>query len=149
MCIRDRVKKGAPIRIEIGPKDMESSKVCLQRRDQAPNEKSFVPKEDFIRNATEILKEIHQTLLERATKLRNDNISHCDNLNQFISHWGKKDPGWLLTPWSGTREQEETLSKEHKITIRCMPLDKQQEDSLPCILTGEATTRRALWGRSY
>ncbi len=145
----DWVKKGAPIRIEIGPKDMESSKVCLQRRDQAPNEKSFIPKEDFIRNATEILKEIHQTLLERATKLRNDNISHCDNLNQFISHWGKKDPGWLLTPWSGTREQEETLSKEHKITIRCMPLDKQQEDSLPCILTGEATTRRALWGRSY
>jgi prolyl-tRNA synthetase len=55
------------------------------------------------------------------------------------------------TPWAGSREQEETLSKQHKITIRCLPL---AEVALPetgnkCFLTGEATTTRAIWGRSY
>ena len=63
------VKKGAPIRIEIGPRDLEGGKVCVQRRDQAPNEKEFVPKEDFIRNAPSILAEIHDNLLSKACLL--------------------------------------------------------------------------------
>ncbi len=143
------VKKGAPIRIEIGPRDLESSKVCLQRRDEGPMEKHFIPKEDFIRNAAETLQEIHNNLLARATELRDGNINGSESLEHFESHWENEDPGWLLTPWAGSREEEEELSKKHKITVRCMPLDKQSEEALPCILTGNLTTKRALWGRSY
>jgi len=143
------VKKGAPIRIEIGPRDLESRKVCLQRRDQAPNDKDFVDKEDFLRRAPDILQEIHDTLLERAIALRDDNIAPCTDLDAFHRHWDQDNPGWLLTPWAGSNEQEEELSKQHKITIRCLPLDQQDGEESPCLLTGTVTRRRALWGRSY
>ena len=143
------VKKGAPIRIEIGPRDLESGKVCLQRRDRAPMEKDFIPKEDFIRNVEETLHEIHHTLLTRTTELRDSNITDCNDLDTFHKHWGQDQPGWLLTPWSGTREEEEELSKQHKIAIRCLPNDLQNEKEEPCILTGNPTSQRALWGRSY
>ena len=143
------VKKGAPIRVEIGPRDLESGKVCLQRRDQGPMEKDFMPKEDFIRNASNILEEIHNTLLDRATELRENNIVECGDLEIFESHWAQDDPGWLVTPWNGSRQQEEELSKKHKISIRCLPIGQQDEEPAPCILTGEATGQRAIWGRSY
>ena len=72
-----------------------------------------------------------------------------DDLEQFVIHWGSENPGWLVTPWAGSREQEEELSKEHKITIRCLPLDGQDGEGAPCILTGTPTKQRAIWGRSY
>ncbi|MFN7342687.1 MAG: His/Gly/Thr/Pro-type tRNA ligase C-terminal domain-containing protein, partial [bacterium] len=98
----DWVKKGTPIRIEIGPRDIESRKVCMQRRDQGPTEKSFMDKEDFIQNATDILQEIHNNLLDNATKFRDANIVPCNQLEEFHAHWSKENPGWLLTPWAGT-----------------------------------------------
>ncbi|MES2476899.1 MAG: proline--tRNA ligase [Verrucomicrobiota bacterium] len=149
------IKKGVPIRIEIGPRDIESRKVCVQRRDQPVSAKDFSDKEEFIQHATNILGEIHDTLLARATEFRDANIAVCDNLDAFHAHWAGENPGWLYTPWAGTPEQEETLSKQHKITIRCLPIP---EAELPanlqavgntCILTGQSTPVRAIWGRSY
>ncbi|MCP5535353.1 MAG: proline--tRNA ligase [Akkermansiaceae bacterium] len=143
------VKKGTPVRIEIGPRDLESGKVCLQRRDQGPMEKHFMPKEDFIRNASGILHEIHTTLLTRATELRDSNIIRCEDAESFDQHWTQESPGWLITPWAGSRAQEEELSKKHKITIRCLPIDQQDGDPAPCFLTAQPTSARAIWGRSY
>ncbi|MBT8037585.1 MAG: proline--tRNA ligase [Verrucomicrobiae bacterium] len=146
------VKKGTPIRIEIGPRDLESGKVCLQRRDQAANEKAFIPKEDFIRHASETLQDIHNTLLTRATELRDNHITACNDIATFDQHWSQDAPGWLSTPWNGTRKQEEELSKKHQITIRCIPVEPLEgldHSPAPCFLTGETTSQRALWGRSY
>lgn len=145
------VKKGVPLRIEIGPRDLEEQKVCLQRRDQAANEKSFIKKEDFLREVEETLDAVHQSLLEKARSLRDDNITECSDLAAFESHWAEKneDPGWLLTPWAGTREEEEELSKKHRITVRCLPIDQQAEPEANCLLSGKPTASRALWGRSY
>jgi len=143
------IKKGVPLRIEIGPRDLENRKVCVQRRDQAANEKQFIDREDFIRQAEETLGEVHKSLLERATSFRDDNISTSSSLADFEKHWENDQAGWLLTPWAGTREEEGALSKKHKITIRCLPLDQQEEAEEPCVLTGQPTKSRALWGRSY
>ena len=150
------IKKGVPIRIEIGPRDIETRKICVQRRDQAVASKEFVVKEDFIRIAHEMLDEVHQALLARATSLRDSNMKPCTDLAAFHAHWALENPGWLYTPWAGTRQQEEELSKLHKITIRCIPVPAA---SLPpglatatgskCFLTGEETPTRAIWGRSY
>ena len=115
-------EKGRPIRIEIGPRDIESRKVCLQRRDKAPTEKSFMDKEEFIQIAPDILQEIHENMLSRALEFRDANISACNEAAAFDSHWDKENPGWLATPWAGTPGEEEALSKQHKITIRCLPL---------------------------
>ncbi len=150
------IKKGVPIRIEIGPRDIETRKVCVQRRDEAVSSKDFPVKEDLIRRVTEILDEIHHNLLRRATELRDANILACDSLEAFHAHWAGEDPGWLYTPWAGTPEQEEELSKQHKITIRCIPIataplakELTANASGKCFLTGAETTTFALWGRSY
>jgi prolyl-tRNA synthetase len=148
------IKKGVPVRIEIGPRDIETRKVCVQRRDQAVSAKEFTDKEDFIRSAAEILDEIHHHLLQRATAFRDANITPCESVEAFHTHWTQENPGWLYTSWAGTPEQEEQLSKQHKITIRCLPVASA---SLPsslkvggkCFLTGNESATRALWGRSY
>jgi prolyl-tRNA synthetase len=150
------IKKGVPIRIEIGPRDIGTRKVCVQRRDQPVAAKEFPDKEDFIRRAADILDEIHHALLERATSFRDTNITPCDSLDAFHAHWAQDNPGWLYTSWAGTPEQEDELSKQHKITIRCLPVATA---TLPpaitgatngkCFLTGSETATRALWGRSY
>jgi prolyl-tRNA synthetase len=145
------IKKGVPIRIEIGPRDIETRKLCVQRRDQPISTKEFSEKDEFIQRASDILAEIHHTLLARATEFRDANITACDDLEAFHRHWTQENPGWLYTPWAGTPEQEETLSKQHKITIRCLPLASVQlpKSGNKCILTGQDTPTHALWGRSY
>jgi prolyl-tRNA synthetase len=147
----DWIKKGVPIRIEIGPRDIETRKVCVQRRDQAVSDKQFSEKDEFIRHASDILSEIHDSLLARATAFRDANITPCDDLDAFHAHWAQDNPGWLCTPWSGTPEQEEELSKQHKITIRCLPLEDVKLPAIgaKCVLTGAETSVRAIWGRSY
>ena len=143
------VKKGVPLRVEIGPRDLQNGKVCVQRRDQAPNEKTFVAQDEFVDSVRDTLLAVHTSLLTRAQEFRDANISPCGEMAAFEKHWAGEDPGWLLTPWAGSREEEEELSKKHKITVRCLPLDQQDEEELPCVLTGKATGKRALWGRSY
>ncbi|MEX1048164.1 MAG: proline--tRNA ligase [Akkermansiaceae bacterium] len=147
----DWVKKGVPIRIEIGPRDIETRKLGIQRRDQPVSEKRFGDKQEFIQEAEDILGEIHDALLARATVFRDAHISPCADLAAFHAHWQQENPGWLHTPWAGSREQEEELSKRHKITIRCLPLAevKLPATSSTCFLTGRETPVRAIWGRSY
>jgi prolyl-tRNA synthetase len=144
------VKKGAPIRIEIGPRDLEARKVCMQRRDEDPFEKHFMEKEEFIRDCTDTLEEIQSEILRRAIELRDSNISDCLDLDEFDKHWTDNDQaGWLTTPWAGSNEEEEALSKKHKISIRCFPNDQQDGNEAPCIVTSKPTQSRAIWARSY
>jgi prolyl-tRNA synthetase len=146
------IKKGVPIRIEIGTRDIETRKICVQRRDQAVSVKDFPIKDEFLRSATEILDSIHHALLDRSTAFRDAHITPCDSLEVFHNHWSKENPGWLHTPWAGTPQQEDALSKQHKITIRCIPLSSvslPQSSSGKCFLTGEQASTHALWGRSY
>ena len=147
----DWIKKGVPLRVEIGPKDLETRKVCLTRRDKAPNEKAFISRADFLLEASGLLDEIQESILAKATELRDSNIIECSELTEFESHWGdfeKTQPKWLLSPWGGTVEEEETLSKKHKISIRCIPQEMQKGPSV-CILTGRNTSQWVLWARSY
>lgn len=148
------IKKGVPLRIEIGPRDLESRKACVQRRDRATTEKEFVPEDELIRKIGELLEDIHASLLKRATDFRDQNMSFCDNPGEFEAHWQTENPGWLCTPWAGTPEQEEEISKRLKVSIRCLPLESV---TLPaaiarsgsCFLTGKAGAGIAIWGRSY
>jgi prolyl-tRNA synthetase len=150
------VKKGVPIRIEIGPRDIESRKVCMQRRDMAVSEKEFLDKEDFIQNVPNVLEEIHTNMLARALAFRDANIVACNELEEFHGHWGGENPGWLATPWAGTAEEEDELSKKHKIAIRCLPIESAglRAELLGsvgkvCFLTGRESEGVAIWGRSY
>jgi prolyl-tRNA synthetase len=143
------IKKGAPLRIEIGPRDVEKGTLCVQRRDQAIAIKEFPEADDFVSRVAAVLQEIHDGLLARATEFRDANFHPCADLATFHAHWESENPGWLITPWNGSAEDEETLSKQHRITIRCLPLDAQDGAEEPCVLTGSPTRTRAIWGRSY
>lgn len=150
------IKKGAPIRIEIGPRDIETRKVCLQRRDRDISDKEFIPKDDFLREVVETLDSIHHNLLDRSAKFRDANICGCANMADFDAHWASENPGWLLTAWNGSSEAEEEISKRHKISIRCLPIDETnllpttvESAGAACILTGEPARTLAIWGRSY
>ena len=144
-----------PVRIEVGPRDLESRKVCLQRRDQPAGEKAFISREEFLRMVPEIMEEIQSGLLARATAFRDANLVECGSLAEFEANFAESGPGkWMLVPWDGSNDEEEELSKRLKASIRCLPYDKAGGDPVvhepaPCLLTGRPTTRRALWARSY
>lgn len=147
----DWVKKGVPIRIEIGPRDLEKGNICVQRRDQALSEKAFIPADEFLIDAVNILQDIQDKLLTKATDFRDSHIRKIKTLEELEANFsGNQDSDWLLVPWAGSPEDEETLAKKHRISIRCIPdgpMGKGPEE--PCIVTGKPTTQRVLWARSY
>ncbi|RYD30678.1 MAG: proline--tRNA ligase, partial [Verrucomicrobiaceae bacterium] len=150
------IKKGVPIRIEIGPRDVETRKVCVQRRDQAFSEKQFAEKDEFLQSVTDLLDQIHLSLLTKATAFRDENIVACESADTFDKHWSQDNPGWLYTPWAGTPDEEEVISKQHKIAIRCIPvLEAKLPEAIAgksggkCFLTGRDAQVWAIWGRSY
>ena len=110
--------KGIPIRIAIGPKDIEKNQLELARRDT--EEKIFI-KQSFVLNEVEkILKEIHVNLFERAKKFLEENITEVDNYEDFKNTINQKG-GFVYAYWDGTNETEEKIKKETKATIRCIP----------------------------
>ncbi len=146
------VKKGVPVRVEIGPRDLEKGSVCVSRRDRAANEKSFIPEEDFVNGVVALLTEIQQGLLDVQLAFRDSHIRSATTLDELKDNFaGGTDADWLLTPWDGNSEEEERLAKSLRISIRCIPKGEmgKASEELPCILTGRPTTRRVLWARSY
>lgn len=147
----DWIKKGVPIRLEIGPRDLEGNKVCLNRRDQAPNQKEFISQEELISRLTDELQSVQDGLLKRATEFRDEHLKEFSRLADMEANFADNGSAdWALVAWAGSREEEETLSKKHKITIRCLPNgDLGQGVEAPCILTGVPTTQRVIFARSY
>ncbi len=145
------VKKGVPVRLEIGPRDLEKASVCLQRRDQASSGKTFKPEVEVIDGIVALLDEIQQNLLAKATEFRDSHIRHASSMAELEANFsGEQDADWLVVPWDGSPEQEEELAKRLRISIRCIPNGAMGTgEEAPCILTGKPTTRRVIWARSY
>ncbi len=145
------IKKGVPVRLEIGPRDLEKGSVCVSRRDEPAGEKSFVPEEDFVAGLPALLDSVQDALLARAQAFRDSHIRPCDSLDELKANFsGDGCADWLLCPWDGSPEQEEELGKSLRISIRCIPQGEMGVGpEAPCILTGRPTTRRVLWARSY
>lgn len=145
------IKKGVPVRLEIGPRDLEKGSVCLCRRDQPTGDKAFVAEAELVDAVVELLDDIQNALLTRQQQFRDSHIRPCNSLEELKANFsGEGDADWLLCPWDGTPEQEEELGKSLRISIRCIPQgDMGCGPEAPCILTGRPTTRRVLWARSY
>lgn len=144
------IKKGVPVRVEFGPRDIEKRSVAVSRRDKGPKEKEFTPKEDFLKNVQDILEDIQTALLQRATELRDQNTHKLETEAEFREFFKEGAPaGFALMHWAGTSEDEERLSKELKVTIRCIPLGGAYAESGKCFLTGAPSSRRVVFARSY
>ena len=136
--------KGIPIRIALGPKDIEKNQLELVRRDT--EEKIFI-KQSFVLNEVEkTLKEIHVNLFERAKKFLEENITEVDNYEDFKNTINQKG-GFVYAYWDGTTETEEKIKKETKATIRCIPYSSSTKGK--CVLTGKESSQKVYFAKSY
>jgi len=149
------IKKGVPLRIEIGPRDLEKNSVELSRRDQAAKAKESMPIEEFVARAPEILTSIQDALYTRAKKFRDANTRVINSKKDFYDFFTPKNPakpeihgGFALAHWNGSREIEEQIKNDLKVTIRAIPLDNSSEPG-QCIFTDEPSARRVIWAKSY
>ncbi len=138
--------KGVPVRVTIGPRDLEKGQVELCRRDTS--EKSFVPREGIAAHIEGLLADIQDNIYAKAVAFRDANTRKVDTWEEFKSEIEKG--GFLLCHWDGTKETEAKIQEETKATIRCIPTDSYVcEEEGKCIYTGKPSKQRVIFARSY
>jgi len=136
--------KGVPIRLAIGPRDLENGTVEIARRDTLTKE--TMPIEGIEDKLVTLLEDIQTGLYERAKKFRDENSRRVDSWDEFLVEIEKG--GFLYAHWDGTPETEQKIKDLTKATIRTIPLDAPEEKG-KCILTGKASNRRVVFARAY
>ena len=137
--------KGVPIRLGIGPKDIEKGTVELARRDNLT--KSFIPQDDLASHVKNLLSEIQSNLFDRALAFRDSHITVCDSYTDFKKVLDSKG-GFISAHWDGTEETEMKIKQETKATIRCIPIDTVKEEG-KCIYSGNPSSQRVLFAKAY
>lgn len=138
-------KKGVPVRLAIGARDIENNSVELARRDT--REKSVVSMTGLLEHIINLLDEIQQAMFNKARAFRDDHITEVNNWDDFVSVLENKG-GFISAHWDGTAETEEKIKDKTKATIRCIPLDAVEEEG-KCILTGAPSKQRVLFAQAY
>lgn len=142
------IKRGVPIRLEVGPRDMEEDSVFMGRRDRAPRDKQGVPRTEFVGKVGELLQEIQDGMLERARTFREDNSQVIDSKDDFYAYFGSGSPGGFAhAHFSGDVDLEETIKKDLAVTVRCIPLEGGEPGTCP--FTGKPSAQRVVWAKSY
>ncbi|MFM2363339.1 MAG: hypothetical protein RLZZ316_2241 [Bacteroidota bacterium] len=137
--------KGVPVRIAIGPRDIENGVAEVARRDT--KEKKSMPLENLPETVASLLDEIQQAMYTKALDYRTGRITKVDSWDEFVAVLNEKG-GFVSAHWDGTPETEETIKEKTKATIRCIPLDNAAEDG-HCILTGKPSKQRVLFAQAY
>lgn len=138
--------KGVPVRIVIGPRDLESGNVELARRDLSTKESA--PQAGLAERVKALMSEIQDELYNKALKFRDENIVKVDTWDEFKQQIEKG--GFLLCHWDGTAETEEKIKEETKATIRCIPIDSCVcEEEGKCVYSGKPSKQRVIFARAY
>jgi len=137
--------KGVPVRVALGARDLQNGVAEVARRDT--KEKASVSLDGLAGHIKNLLEEIQQNLFNRALTFREENTTKVDDWDEFVRLLDEK-PGFLSAHWDGTAETEEAIKEKTKATIRCIPLNNQQEEG-KCILTGKPSSQRVLFARAY
>ncbi len=137
--------QGVPVRIAIGPKDLEKATVELARRDTL--QKQFVNREDVVSVVEGLMVEIQDNLYTKALNYRAEHTTKVDSYEAFKKILEEKG-GFIAAHWDGTSETEEQVKNETKATIRCIPIDGNDEPGV-CMVTGKPSKRRVLFAKAY
>lgn len=135
--------KGVPVRLAIGPKDLEKGTVEIARRDT--KEKSFHDIENTSEIIINLLNEIQENIFKKAKSFREENTREADNYEDFKQ---LVEQGFVYAHWDGTAETEEKIKEETKATIRCIPLDQKIEEGT-CIYSGKPSKGKVLFAKAY
>ena len=138
--------RGVPLRLEIGPKDIEKSQVVLARRDT--REKSFVPMEGLDAHVDTLLTAIQTALFERAVQFRTEHTSEAATYDAFKSAMDGR-PGFVVSPWCGSSTCEAEIKADTQATIRNIPFGDEVVTEQACLKCGAPATARAWFAKSY
>src|SRR6218665_228417 len=137
--------KGVPVRIAVGPKDLENGTFEVARRDTMTKE--VVLKDQIVNYVNDLLEQIQNDLFSKALEYRNTHVTEVANFEEFKSVLENKT-GFISAHWDGTPETEEKIKDLTKATIRCIPLDRKEEAG-SCVLTGKPSVGRVLFAKAY
>ncbi|RAR70840.1 proline--tRNA ligase [Flavobacterium aciduliphilum] len=137
--------KGVPVRIAVGPKDLENGTFEVARRDTLT--KNVVEKEGIVAYCIDLLETIQKDLFDRALEYRNTHITEVNSFDEFQEVLENK-AGFISAHWDGTAETEEKIKELTKATIRCIPLNQQKEEG-KCVFSGAKSTGRVLFAKAY
>jgi len=146
------IKKGVPLRLEIGPREMEAGQFSLARRDKPHRETTPVKQSEISYRVPEILDEIQSQLLAKAKQFQDENTVIIDQKSDFYDFFKAKEDeiggGFALCHWNGDPAIEAKVKEDLNVTIRCIPHHLPPEEGI-CLFTGEKSERRVLFAKSY
>ena len=149
------IKKGAPVRIELGPRDLAQGTVALARRDLGVKEKAFLPAAEVPAQIPGILQSMQDGLYNKALAYRDANTRAVNSRDEFYAYFTAKNAekpeihgGFANAHWCGCGQCEEQIKTDLKVTIRCIPFDAVPEEG-QCVVCGKPSARRVLWAKSY
>ena len=161
------IKKGVPIRLEVGPRDIDKDSVFMGRRDKGAKEKTSMPRGEFLAKVGGILDEIQAALYERARSFRKEHTRVIDTKDEFYAFFADpprkhaNDPtpihaGFALAHFNGDPALEAKIKDDLKVTVRCIPLVDRADSVLglsgepgTCPFTGQPSKQRVVWAKSY
>jgi prolyl-tRNA synthetase len=151
------IKKGVPLRLEIGPRDMEKDSVFVARRDRAHKDKQSIVRSEFVAKVGETLQSIQDGLLARARAFRKEHTQRIDTKEEFYAYFQAAREqenvptpihgGFAMTHFSGDVALEEKIKSDLSVTVRCIPLEKSEAGTCP--FTGKPSPQRVVWAKNY
>lgn len=143
----DNIKKGYPIRIEVGMRDIDKNHLCIKQRDQSPKEKEFIDSSVFVETLPKRLQSIQDNIYKKALSFQQENTKKIVSLDEFIDYFKNKNGGFAISPWSEAAIDNEVL-KELKVTPRNIPFD-QDTPNEKCIFTGKDASHYVIFAKAY
>lgn len=154
----DWIKKGIPVRVEIGPRDMAADSVFVGRRDQGPRDKVSVKRDEFKASIVATLDDIQHNLYARAVAYQQENTREIDDQDAFYGYFTPENQdkpeihgGFALSHWCGGSECESRIKDDLKVSIRCIPFEKMgsHDGHGRCICCGEPSEKRVVFAKAY
>ncbi len=153
------IKKGVPLRLEVGPRDIASDSLFVGRRDRGAKERESVPRAAFLANVGNLLDEIQDGMLERARQFRQEHSRRIDSKDEFYEFFTAQNAdkpeihgGFALSHWSGDEAVEEQIKRDLQVTIRCIPQAGEfgcEEEPGTCVISGKPSPRRVIFAKAY
>ncbi|NNE55321.1 MAG: proline--tRNA ligase, partial [Flavobacteriales bacterium] len=137
--------KGVPVRLAIGPRDLENNQVELARRDLGTKE--TIAMDAVVARCSELMVEMQDGMLASARAFRDENIREVETYDEFVKVLDEQG-GFISAHWDGTEETEDKVKDETKATIRCIPLEGDKTPG-KCMVTGKPSERRVIFARAY
>ena len=151
----DWIKKGIPLRVEIGPRDIAENAVFLGRRDRSPRDKESVPRNEFVKNVVSMLDDIQKNLFDRALEFREAHTVRIDSKDDFYAYFTPKNPkkpeihgGFAMSHWCGDQGCEAKVKEDLSVTIRCIPFGSDT-DGGTCVVCAKKSDKPVVFAKAY